>query len=205
MDTDDDPYRVLGVSRAATQDEVRAAYRALARRLHPDVSRSEADALAMAAVNRAWEILSDPVRRRAHDHVAATRADSLAGSNRSGAQPDNSAGSKPAPLPPSRFPWRFLVFLAAVGSMAVLTAHARSSPPSRDVPDQLLTPGSCVDITSVSLAVEVRCDGPHDGVVRQFVAIDRTCPQDTAAFRDRQGMGRACVDLAEVGESGGSG
>ena len=203
MGTEEDPYRVLGVARTATQDEIRAAYRRLARRLHPDVAGSGDASVDMAAVNRAWEMLSDPARRRAHDQRAAERVTGAATSSR---RPDVDIDSAPvAPLPPSRFPWRFLLFLAAVGSVAVLTAHARTTPPVRDVPDQLLTPGSCVEVTEMEMVVEVRCDGPHDGVVRQFVAIDRTCPQDTDTFRDRQGMGRACVDLVEVGDPAGSG
>lgn len=203
MATDEDPYQVLGVARTATHDEIRAAYRTLARRLHPDVARSDTASVRMAAVNRAWATLSDPVKRRAHDDLATARvtARTESGNAQSSPRPDEPL----PPLPPSRFPWRFLLFLAAVGSIAVLTAHARSTPPAPNVPDQLLTPGSCVDLVDMSMVVEVGCDGPHDGVVRQFLAIDRTCPQDTESFRDRQGMGRACVDLVEVGESPGSG
>lgn len=203
MAIDKDPYLVLGVAPGATHDEIRAAYRTLARRLHPDVASSAVASAEMAAVNQAWATLSDPAKRRAHDDrvAAGARDQSASAPHREAPHPE----APLPPLPPSRFPWRFLLFLAAVGSVAVLTAHARSTPPAPDIPDQLLTPGSCVDIAEMSMVVEVRCDGPHDGVVRQFLAIDRTCPQDTDSFRDRQGMGRACVDLVEVGEPVGSG
>lgn len=201
--TDEDPYTVLGVARGATHDEIRTAYRNLARRLHPDVAKSAAASTEMAAVNRAWATLSDPAKRRAHDDRVTARVTGRGESDqgRASTPPDEPL----PPLPPTRFPWRFLLFLAAVGSVAVLTAHARTTPPARDVPDQLLAPGSCVDVAEMSMVVEVRCDGPHDGVVRQFLALDLTCPQDTDSFRDRQGMGRACVDLVEVGEPVGSG
>ncbi|MEY4874351.1 MAG: hypothetical protein RJB41_1053, partial [Actinomycetota bacterium] len=33
----------------------------------------------------------------------------------------------------------------------------------------------------------------HYGVVRQLIGFDMTCPSDTEAIRDRQGMGQACV------------
>jgi hypothetical protein len=67
----DDHYRTLGVSMAASDEQVRAAYRVLARRLHPDLAegpanRRQAEA-AMASVNEAWRILGDSHRRSAYD------------------------------------------------------------------------------------------------------------------------------------------
>ena len=67
-------YDVLGVRPDATQDEIRRAYHALARRHHPDTrpaaepEAARASGLAMAAVNDAWEVLGDPARRRAYDN-----------------------------------------------------------------------------------------------------------------------------------------
>jgi hypothetical protein len=62
---DPDPYAVLRISRAATRAEVARAYRALAKRLHPDVSAGDSDA--MRRVNWAWHVLSDPTRRAGWD------------------------------------------------------------------------------------------------------------------------------------------
>ena len=59
-------YQRLGVAPTATQPEIRAAYRDLARLHHPDVSDADADA-AMVAVNEAWYVLRDPARRAAYD------------------------------------------------------------------------------------------------------------------------------------------
>lgn len=59
-----DPYAVLGVPATATHDEIRAAYRAAARRLHPDAGGS---AEAMQQLNVAWNVLQDPGRRAAYD------------------------------------------------------------------------------------------------------------------------------------------
>lgn len=54
------PYETLQVDRHADLEVIRAAYRVLARRHHPDVG---GDAAKMAAVNEAWAILEDPLRR----------------------------------------------------------------------------------------------------------------------------------------------
>ena len=62
-----DPYRVLGVPASATPDEVRAAFRAKARDLHPDVNPRSDSAAAFARLRAAYDLLRDPVRREALD------------------------------------------------------------------------------------------------------------------------------------------
>ncbi|MEB3330631.1 MAG: DnaJ domain-containing protein [Candidatus Sericytochromatia bacterium] len=59
-----DHYARLGVSPQATEREIKAAYRALAKRLHPDLG---GDAAALAAVNVAADVLLDATRRAAYD------------------------------------------------------------------------------------------------------------------------------------------
>lgn len=59
-----DPYAVLGVSPAATAAEIKAAYRALVKRHHPDAGGDETR---IVALNAAWEVLRDGERRRRYD------------------------------------------------------------------------------------------------------------------------------------------
>jgi DnaJ-class molecular chaperone len=64
----DDPYKVLGVARDATADEIRKAYRKLAKAHHPDLNPGNAKAEdRFKAASAANEILSDPAKRRQFD------------------------------------------------------------------------------------------------------------------------------------------
>jgi molecular chaperone DnaJ len=62
-----DHYEVLGISRGATADEIKRAYRRLARELHPDANPDPDAETQFKEVAHAYEVLSDPQRRQRYD------------------------------------------------------------------------------------------------------------------------------------------
>src|SRR5262245_7123525 len=69
-----DYYKILGVERGAGDDEIKKAYRKLARKYHPDVSK-EADAKErFQEVSEAYETLKDGEKRAAYDSLGSHRA-----------------------------------------------------------------------------------------------------------------------------------
>lgn len=62
-----DYYEVLGVSRTASAEEIKRAYRNLARKYHPDVNKQHGAEARFKEINEAYEVLSDDGKRRAYD------------------------------------------------------------------------------------------------------------------------------------------
>jgi curved DNA-binding protein len=67
-----DYYETLGVSKTAAEDEIRSAFRKLARKYHPDVAKDKKAAEEkFKEINEAYEVLSDPEKRKKYDQLGA--------------------------------------------------------------------------------------------------------------------------------------
>jgi hypothetical protein len=122
-------YDVLQVERDATPERVRAAYRKLAQKYHPDKMPDNANAVrAMTAINAAYEVLSDAHRRAEHD-LWIRRAGRIS-------QPIPAAPPLPKDLwaylhPAISWPWYLLFGTMVVALGTVATALYLTAMPAR--------------------------------------------------------------------------
>ena len=74
-----DYYEVLGISRGASEDEIKKAFRKLAKKYHPDVNKDPDAADKFKEINEAYEVLSDPQKRQTYDQFGFAGMDGSAG------------------------------------------------------------------------------------------------------------------------------
>lgn len=65
-----DPYKTLGVSKDASQEDIKQAYRKLAKQWHPDVNKDPEAEQKFKEISSAYDIVGDPEKRKKHDHVS---------------------------------------------------------------------------------------------------------------------------------------
>lgn len=202
-------YQRLGVAPSASTEEVRVAYRELARRLHPDrqndaspAERALADRR-MREINEAWRTLGDGVRRRQYDETLR--------STRRPAHTPNDLRSRqdtPVPVPVDDddlidvmgelgplqaqvvrgLPW--IVLLVVFGAIFVFTAYATagksSHAPTTSPSPATVANGSCLRIRSgptPPATLVVSCNGAYD--VKLIARVDELtgCPPGTERRR----------------------
>lgn len=81
-----DPYAILGVKRGASADEIKKAFRGLAKKHHPDANKDPASGKLFKEVTAAYDLLSDPEKRKAFDRgeIDASGQPTMAGMARGG-------------------------------------------------------------------------------------------------------------------------
>lgn len=152
-----DHYRVLGVDQHADGAAIHRAYRALARRFHPDVT---GDDTTMKIVNVAWDVLRDPRRRAVYDQERAPASGTIVAASPTAPVPDDVGPAPGEPFGPVLTYGRYAGWsLGEVGRMdAGYLEWLRHAPGYRWLSD---------DIDSVLRALEPSPPPPHPPERRQ--------------------------------------
>lgn len=208
-------YDTLGVRRDATAAEIREAYLRRARLHHPDVATGDqrATSAAMADLNRAYDVLRRPASRATYDRsldqpqAAATDPGDRPPAPRFVSDDDEefrppSPGSRTigrvlSPSGPAKMPWRSMAVAAVIGAVVIVASAALIESPEDEPPDGILRIGSCVAVEANNDVREIACGPEAELVVRLVIPTDATCPAAYLAYRDRLGLGTACVEPYE--------
>ncbi|MCR1768885.1 DnaJ-like protein MG200 [Burkholderia glumae] len=181
-------YDNLKVSRDAPPEVIRAAYKSLAQKYHPDRNRDPRAARIFTIINAAYDVLSDPSRRADHDEWLAKKEHEAAHAARQDA-PEPAAAARPQPARtgpgrrlPRRLPlpvWLLIGVIAWLG-VSLLVKQVRV-PGQLDVavPPPIATPAGSYTPPSPG-AIPLTKDGPR--YVRPSVAPNGLAWPDRAAY-----------------------
>ncbi len=183
-------YDELGVSPGATTAELRRAYRARARQVHPDM---RGDPEAMRRLNEAWRVLSDAEARRRYDRQLGVGEDRLPPTQGAwpGVDDEDGDGVLAHHVPRSTRPVLLAAVLAVLAAIFVATAYAGGP---RDPGARASPVGRCLD-RQPGVDAFVSCRQPNDGEVVADVDHPDDCEPPT---RPHRVLGRAQVVCLDV-------
>ncbi len=208
-------YDTLGVASSASAEEIRRAYLAKARMLHPDRhagSTAERRVQAerdMQLVNEAFEAIGDANARRRYDHDL--RGSDPSEFRRSPFVPHDSAGHESGDASSDGTPDRYqsapmfhmmrslplLLVLGTLGALFVFTAFASGNRFDDERRVAVISQGDCVT-TAGTRMTWVPCDGSTTGIVQAIVAAEADCiaRNGTTPMPMPDGDGYACLEPA---------
>lgn len=190
-------YERLGVKPSASVDDIRRAYRNLARAHHPDATGA-GTGVDMAAVNEAWRVLSDPARRAVYDASLRSTRRSVPvpapSSSSTDDDLDDDTGFVPIRHPLARLgiPLPWIIVLGVLAVIFVFTAYAVRSSGGSPKPDGVIQVGSCVTVAPDGVA-ETACDSAHDGRVVAVPTAGTLCDASLTGVLDRRTGDVVCV------------
>ena len=207
-------YQILGVSVDAKQSDIRTAYLAKARKLHPDNYQNSSTAELnqseelMRQINQAWSTLSNEVSRSKYDKKLLSVKEQRSTHNASNwdsyqewtpkSKPEKQA-TRYATQEEMKLTWfaklvrpvpLFLILIGGVVAIAIVASldNGNNTDRTRSVPVPTGVPISCMDFVAGSKGEKVPC-GNHDAVIWTSVPAGESCPDDLyEVFNGRGGL-----------------